>query len=138
MSTRDMPVTAFALSLIGGILMLISGLLPLIVFLSGGYGYGYGYGGMMGGFGGMMGGWGGLWFIGVVSGIVVVIGALMLNARQAEYTTWGYVDNCLFNYQFIWYGRLLHWCNTRHSWWRSCSKLETLTKSLKNKLRKCV
>ena len=59
------------------------------------YGYNGYYGGMMGGFG-MMGGWGspfsfmgGLWFIGLTSGIIVIIGAIMLNSRPAEHTTWG-------------------------------------------------
>ena len=72
--------------------MLISGVLPLIVLLSGGYGYGYGYGG----FGGMMGGWGGpfgfmggLWYIGLIAGVVVVISALMLSSRPEEHATWG-------------------------------------------------
>ena|SRR3989304_3568495 len=89
MSSKETHGAALALSLIGGILMLIGGIVPLIAFLSGGYGYGYGYGGMMGGFGGMMGGWGGLWFIGLIAGIVVIICALMLNAQPAEHTTWG-------------------------------------------------
>ncbi len=70
-------------------MMLISGVLPLIAFTSGGYGYGYGYGGMMGGFGGMMGGFGGLWFIGLISGIIIIICALMLSSQPAEHTTWG-------------------------------------------------
>jgi hypothetical protein len=69
--------------------MLVSGILPLIVILSGGYGYGYGYGGMMGGFG-MMGGWGSpLGFIGLIAGIVVIISAIMLNSRPVEHSTWG-------------------------------------------------
>ena len=91
MSSQETPGTALALSLVGGILMLVSGILPLILILSNGYGYGYGYGygGMMGGFG-MMGGWGNpLGFIGLIAGIVVIISAIMLNSRPAEYSTWG-------------------------------------------------
>jgi len=91
MSSQEAPGTALALSLVGGILMLVSGILPLILILSNGYGYGYGYGygGMMGGFG-MMGGWGGSFgFIGLIAGIVVVIGAIMLGSRPAEHATWG-------------------------------------------------
>ena len=89
MSSQEMPNTAFALSLIGGILMFLGGIFPLIAILSGGYGYGYGYGGMMGSFG-MMGGWGGPFgLIGLIAGIVVIIGAVMLNSRPSEHTTWG-------------------------------------------------
>ena len=59
------------------------------------YGYNGYYGGMMGGFGGMMGGlgspFGGLWFIGLIAGIVVIIGAIMLGSRPAERATWGTV-----------------------------------------------
>lgn len=68
-------------------------------FMSGSQGFGGmmgGYGGMMGGYGGMMGGFGvplgfmsGLSLLGLVSGILVIIGALMLNTRPAEHTTWG-------------------------------------------------
>jgi len=67
----------------------------------------YGYSGMMGGFwgmmGGMMGGYRGMMggigipfglmsgisFIGVLSGIIVIIGALMLSVRPADHVTWG-------------------------------------------------
>ncbi len=69
-------------------------------FMSGSQGFGGmmgGFGGIMGGcYGGMMGGFrvpsgfmGGLSLLGLVSGIVVIIGALMLNARPAEHTKWG-------------------------------------------------
>ena len=95
MSSQETPGVALALSLVGGILMLIGGIWPLIAILSGEYGYGYGYGGMMGGFGGMIGGlgspFGGLWFIGLIAGIVVIIGAIMLGSRPAERATWGTV-----------------------------------------------
>jgi|SRR3972149_1031302 len=89
MSSQETHGAALALSLIGGTLILIGGIVSLIAFLSGGYGYGYGYGGMMSGFWGMMSGGGGLWFIGLIAGIAVIIGALMLNAQPAEHTTWG-------------------------------------------------
>ncbi len=62
--------------------MIVSGVWSLISFLVRGYGYGYGYGGMMGGFGGF-------WFLGLVCGIAVIIGALLLNARPLENATWG-------------------------------------------------
>jgi len=50
--------------------------------MMGGYGFGYGYGSG--------------WMIGfsvaaLVCGILVVIGAIMLNARPAEHTAWGII-----------------------------------------------
>lgn len=99
MSSQGSPVTAFALSLIGGILMLVGGGLSSMWFMSGAPSSGGmmgGFGGMMGGYGGMMGGFGvpfgfmsGLSLLGLVSGVLVIIGALMLNTRPAEHTTWG-------------------------------------------------
>jgi hypothetical protein len=89
---------AFILSLIAGILMLVSGALSALWFMSGGFytnGMMNGFGGMMGGYGNMMDGFGvagftsGLSFVGLVAGIVVIIGALMLNARPSEHLTWG-------------------------------------------------
>jgi len=106
MSARQKPVTAFALSLAGGVLMFLSGGISSTWFMSGGIGVG----GMMGGFGDMMGGFqnmmnsfqvmmsgfgipfrfmGGLSLMGLVSGIFVIISALMLNARPSEHTAWG-------------------------------------------------
>ena len=37
----------------------------------------------------MFGGMGGLWFIGLISGVIVVICAIMLGSRPVEHTTWG-------------------------------------------------
>ncbi len=99
MSSQVIPVAAFVLSLIGGVLILIGGIVSSMWFMYGGYGMGGmmgGFGGMMGGYQGMMGGFGvpfgfmgGLWLIGLVAGTLVIIGALMLNARPAEHTAWG-------------------------------------------------
>jgi hypothetical protein len=92
MSSQETPIAAFILSLIGGVLILIGGIASSMWFMHGGYGVG----GMMGGYGGMMGGFGfpfdlmgNLWPIGFVAGALVIIGALMLNARPAEHTAWG-------------------------------------------------
>ncbi len=66
---------------------------------------GFGIGGMMGGFSGMMGGFQGMmgslgipfgfmsgfFLIGLVSGVLVMIGALMLNTRPTEHTAWGII-----------------------------------------------
>ncbi|NWG09883.1 MAG: hypothetical protein HXX80_06240 [Nitrososphaerales archaeon] len=97
MASQEKPEVAFILSLIGGILMLVAGLVSSMWFMYGGFG------GMMGGFGGMMGGWHdmmgsfgvpigfmiGLSLTGLVASILVIVGAIMLNARPAEHTTWG-------------------------------------------------
>jgi len=98
-SLREMSGIAFILSLIGGILMLVSGILSTLWFMSGGFnadGMMGGFGGMMGGYRTMMGGFGvpfgfmgGFSFIGLLSGIVVIIGALMLNVRPSEHLAWG-------------------------------------------------
>ena len=54
------------------------------------------FGSMMGGYQGMMGNFSvplgfmtGLSLLGLLSGIVVIIGAIMLNVRPREHTTWG-------------------------------------------------
>jgi hypothetical protein len=102
MSSQEKPVTAFALALTGGILILISGLMSPMWFMLGGLSIGgimddmmSGFGGMMGGYRSMMGSFGvpfgfmsGLSFVGLVSGILVVIGAIVLNARPSEHTAW--------------------------------------------------
>jgi len=99
MTTEERPEIAFVLSLAGGALMLLGGVISFTCFMAGGFGWG----GMMGGFGGMMGGYqsmmgdfgvpfgsmSGLSIIGLVSGILVTIGAVMLNAHPAEHVTWG-------------------------------------------------
>lgn len=98
MSLQEMSGIAFILSLIGGILMLAGGLLSTLWLMSGGLNVN----GMMGGLEGMMNGYhnmmasfgmafsfmSGLSFLGLLSGIVVIVGALMLNARPAQYITW--------------------------------------------------
>jgi len=92
MSSQETPIAAFILSLIGGVLILIGGVVSSVWFMSGGYGVGGmmgGYGGMMGGFGFPFGLMGNLWPMGLVAGTLVIIGALMLNARPAEHTAWG-------------------------------------------------
>ena len=100
MSSQETPTTAFILSLIGGVLIFLGGVVSSMWFMSGGYNSWemMGGGGMMGGYQGMMGNWGvpfgfmgGLSLIGLVAGILVIIGALMLNARPAEHTGWGVV-----------------------------------------------
>jgi hypothetical protein len=112
----EKPTVAFVLSLIAGILiMLRGGIMGMMGSFLASNGYG-GYGGMMngyngygayggyGGFGGMMGGYGfygmmrglGIGFafmglLGVVSGLIVLLSALMLHSHPMQHVTWGVV-----------------------------------------------
>lgn len=101
MGLQETSKIAFILSLIGGVVMLIVGAISFLWFMSGGIVIG----GMMGGFSGMMGGYhammgslgvplsflSGFSLVGLVSGILVVAGAIMLNIRPAEHIEWGVV-----------------------------------------------
>jgi len=107
MTTVEKPGTAFILSLIGGIFILVGGGAMTMLGLwgssygnYGNYGYGmmggYGYGGwngMMGPGFGMMGGLGyGFGLIGVLGlifGAIVIISAVMLNSKPEQHSTWG-------------------------------------------------
>jgi hypothetical protein len=101
LGVNERPQIAFILSLIGGILMLVGGGVSSMWFMFGGLGMGGmmgGFGSMMGGFQGMMGSLGipfgfmsGFFLIGLVSGVIVTIGALMLNTRPSEYNAWGMI-----------------------------------------------
>jgi len=79
--------------------MLVGGGITSMWFMFGGFGGMMdGFGGMMGGYQGMMGSFGvpfgfmsGLSLLGLISGILVIVGAIMLNTRPAEHTTWGTV-----------------------------------------------
>ncbi len=95
------PLAGFALSLIAGVLILAGGVAML--------GYSSGpYGGMMGGYSGMMGGYGGGmmsgyygmmqgfggWFygfavLGIMTGVLVLFGAIMMYDRPRQAAMWG-------------------------------------------------
>jgi hypothetical protein len=60
--------------------------------------WGTGYGWMMRGFGGMIGSLGvpfgfmqGLMLVGLASGIIVIVGAVMLDARPTDHFAWGVI-----------------------------------------------
>lgn len=103
MSSRGTFTAAFALSLAGGVLMLLGGGMTLMWFMFGAANFGGMMGGMMDEFEHMMGGYEGMMgnfsvplgfmtilsLLGLVSGIVVIIGAVMLNTRPREHITWG-------------------------------------------------
>ncbi len=93
MSSQSMHTTAFILSLIGGIVIIIGSLIAAFLSVFGNpYGTYYGMGpGMMTSFGFNSG-----WYLpfsmaAIVFGIAVLIGAIMLNARPAENITWGII-----------------------------------------------
>lgn len=80
MSETDRLTTAFIISLIAGILIILGSLYTTMWGI-----------GMMSGIGGMMGqqAYGamtGTWILGLVSGIIVLISAIMLNIRPGEAT----------------------------------------------------
>lgn len=88
MTQQEKPTTAFILSLIAGVFIILGGGMMSML--------GYGFMGMMsryGGFGGwngMMGpGFGMMRILGLVFGVIVIISALMLNSKPQEHTTWG-------------------------------------------------
>lgn len=97
----ERPVVAFVISLIAGIVVLIGSVMKTFAgspYYLGYYGpmmRGY-YGGMMGGYYGMMGGFGlaGAWFyvlvvIGAVSGIMILVGAIMIYNQPTRASSWG-------------------------------------------------
>ncbi|MGA3406798.1 MAG: DUF6114 domain-containing protein [Candidatus Bathyarchaeia archaeon] len=104
MSEAQKPTTAFILSLIGGIFILLGGGMMSMIgsYGVGGMMNGYaGYGGMMGGYGwgygpgfGMMRGYGygGMFGIaGILFGVAVIAGALMLYNNPTQHSKWGLV-----------------------------------------------
>ena len=85
--------SAFVLSLVGGLLIVFGSILTLLFFTNFHISP---MRGMMGG--GMMGWWSGPGFMGgwffsipLISGILVILGAIMMNARPQETTIWGIV-----------------------------------------------
>jgi len=104
MTEVEKPSMAFVLSLIGGILILLGGGMMSLIrsfWFPAPYEFGMmggfrGWGGMMGygylGYGyGLMGGLGfGLFgILGVIFGAIVIIGAIMLNSKPEQHSTWG-------------------------------------------------
>jgi len=99
MSTIEKPTAPFILSLIAGVLIIAGGGTGMMWASSGMPMYGGMMGGMMDG---MMGGWqgmmGGMGFggflsimtiLGVISGVIVLIGSVMLYSQPAQVQTWG-------------------------------------------------
>jgi hypothetical protein len=101
MNAQNTSQVAFILSTLGGLLIVVNGIFSSMWFMTGELpfiGMMGGFGGMMSGFHEMMGGLGiplsfmsSFSLIGLVSGIFVIIGALMLRAQPSEHRSWGLV-----------------------------------------------
>ncbi len=95
MTAAEKPTVAFVLSLVAGVLILAGGLFGMVGWTFWVYQYQYSWGPMMGP--GMMGwwmpwAWSRVWpvlLIGLVSGIIIIVGALMLQSRPDQAQTWG-------------------------------------------------
>jgi len=100
----EKPIAALVLSLVAGVLILVgSGLMVGYsgpgghyggMMGSGFFGMMNGYYGMMNGYYGFMGGYGSGWFfglaaIGIVSGVIVILGAVMLYNDPGRLAAWG-------------------------------------------------
>ncbi len=104
MTETERPSTAFLLSLIAGIFILLGGGMMSMIgsyWFPGPYGFGMmggfrGWGGMVGygypGYGyGLMGGlgFGLIGILGLIFGAIVIISAIMLNSKPEQHSTWG-------------------------------------------------
>lgn len=93
MAENENPTIAFVLSLIGGILILVSGIMLLALGTFVGGMMGRFYGGMMGGYPGVGGYFASMMAVlgvgGIICGIIVLIGAYLLNSNPASHATWG-------------------------------------------------
>ena len=103
MNVQEKPTTAFALSLVAGIFIILGAVVTL-VFMGAGMMWGSGMPGNMGwecdecGRGDMMPGWGGGWWqwlalpmgaAGLIFGAIVLYASMMLNSRPEKHETWG-------------------------------------------------
>jgi hypothetical protein len=100
MSYGERPTVAVILSIIGGALMLLGGSMALMMltYYDENSGMMDGFGGMMGGYRHMMNGLGfpyglmsGLMLVSLVSGVLVIIGAVMINIHPSQSSTWGII-----------------------------------------------
>lgn len=97
MSGSQRPDVAFALSLVGGILILIGGGMVMMWAVAGTPVWDGPMGNMMGSYSGIMSGTGfsgtsfftGMAVFGLITGALVLIGAVMLYGRPQQASTWG-------------------------------------------------
>jgi hypothetical protein len=100
MSLKERPDAVIILSLIGGIVILLGSIMTFMALGYGSNGYGmmgslggmmHGYTDMMGGFGVPFGFMGVLSLAGTVSGLIVIVGAVIIGAYPANHYAWGIV-----------------------------------------------
>jgi hypothetical protein len=99
MSYGERPIAAVILSIIGGVLMLVGGSMAFMMLsYNDEYGMMSGFGGMMGGYRGMMDDVGfpynvldGFMLVSLVSGILVIVGAVMMDIHPSQSRTWGII-----------------------------------------------
>jgi hypothetical protein len=91
MSSQGIINVAFVFSLIGGILIVLGGFVSFFWASQGDWWYGMMGHWMMGDFGYESGMMFGFSLMALVSGILVIVGAIMLNARPQERVAWGII-----------------------------------------------
>jgi hypothetical protein len=100
MSHGERPTAAVILSIIGGALMLVGGSRAFMMLAYNNWGFGMmdGFGGMMGDYRDMMDGLGlsygiisGFMLVSLVSGILVIVGAVMMDVHPSQSGTWGII-----------------------------------------------
>jgi hypothetical protein len=93
----NQPTTAYVLSLIGGLITFVTGIVGAVWFGAGGPGWG-GFGGWMGGMmggshgfmsGGEFGFFGVLSILGLFSGVIMIVTAVMLWMHPSDHFIWG-------------------------------------------------
>ena len=94
-SVQNKPTAAFALSLVGGVLAIIAGVVLLVLaavfstarsssYYYGYYSYSYDYRGLAYILGGV-----GIWVL--IASIMLIVGAVKLNSNPLEHTKWGVI-----------------------------------------------
>lgn len=74
---KESPTAAFVLSLIGGIFVLLAGVVIGVI--------GFALTLPLGGFGAALG------LLGIAWGVIIIIGAVMMNSRPEQHTMWGVI-----------------------------------------------
>jgi CDP-diglyceride synthetase len=97
MESKHRPVAAYILALVGGVIVFLTGIIGLVWFATNGPnwgGFGGWIGGMMGGYHSFMGGgeygfFSVISIFGLISGAIMIVGAVMLALQPQEHLTWG-------------------------------------------------
>src|SRR3989337_3306847 len=90
MNTQARPSIAFMLSLIGGIFIVLGSLFSFLMYsFWGTWGWGMMGPWMMGGYGFPYGFMWGFSLVALIAGLIVILGAIMLQTRPADNILWG-------------------------------------------------